>query len=334
MDGTIVIGIESSAHTLGIAIARKKNDQKVEILSNCQAKYPSSTTGYIPRKLADHHVEKFPLVLAEALDKAGVKLADLDYIAYTRGPGMGHCLQVGCDAARTLSTFLGKPLVPVNHALAHAEIVKHLEGAIDPLVVYVSGGNTQILFLDGKRYRVLGETLDIGIGNFLDQLGRELALEPPDAVGVLKLAALADCKYIPMPYVVKGMSVSYSGMLTNAKKLGKAPGASKKDISFSAQETAFSALCEASERALLHVNKKEVVLCGGNARNKRLAAMMGLMAQENGAKLLVGKDEYLGDNAAMIALTGALMAESGSYKKINNPGPVQDLRMDQEDIGW
>jgi glycoprotease/Kae1 family metallohydrolase len=330
-----ILGIESTAHTLGIAVARGKMGKEIEIISNCAAKYPPSASGYIPRKLAEHHAEKFSSVLSESLEKSGTKLSQVDFIAYSYGPGMGHCLQVGYEAAKSLGVFLGIPIIPVNHAIAHAEVVKHLEGATDPLIVYVSGGNTQILFLDrgNRRYRVLGETLDIGIGNFLDQVGRSLELGPPDAVGVLKLAALPDCNYVELPYVVKGMSVSYSGMLTCAQKLAK-KGVLKKDLSYSAQETAFAALCEASERALLHADKKEIVLCGGNARNKRLAQMMGLVAEENGARLFVGADEYLGDNAGMIALTGLLMAQAGAAERGIDPRPVQDLRIDGEEIFW
>lgn len=329
---TLVLGIESSAHTLGVAVASGAKGGR--ILSNCSAKYASLKEGYIPRKLADHHAENLQKVLAQALQKAGVKLSDIDFVAYTQGPGMGHCLKVGYDAARSISAFTGAPLVPVNHAIAHAEIVRHFAKAKDPLVVYVSGGNTQILYQEKNRYKVIGETLDIGIGNFLDLLGRSLDLEPPDAVGVLLLAAKPGRKYTELPYIVKGMSVSYSGMLTYCQKVAKEGKASKDDLCYSGQETAFAALCEASERALLHTGKREVLLCGGNGRNKRLAQMMGLMANENGARLCVCADEYLGDNAAMIALTGLLMAKSGSCKKNMNAKPVQDLRIDSSELFW
>jgi tRNA A37 threonylcarbamoyltransferase TsaD len=135
--------------------------------------------------------------------------------------------------------------------------------------------------------------------------------------------------------VVKGMSVSYSGMLTYAQKLARRGDCSRKDICYSAQETAFAALCEATERALLHARKKEIVLCGGNARNRRLSQMLGLVAEENGARLCIAEDQYLGDNAAMIALT-ALQMVSGKSKvrKDLNLGVVQDLRMDSERITW
>jgi glycoprotease/Kae1 family metallohydrolase len=328
-----VLAIESSAHTLGMSVARRRAE-KIEILSNCTAKYPSLKEGYIPRKLAESHAKNMRALLEETISKAKIKFSDIDFVAYTRGPGMGHCLSVGADAARALGSDLGIPVIGVNHALAHAEIVRYLSGAKDSLVVYVSGGNTQILCIENSRYHVLGETLDMGIGNFLDMLGRSLCLTPPDAVGVLTLAAQPDCRYVPMPYVVKGMSVSYSGMLTFAQKLAKAGTASPKDICYSAQETAFAALCEATERALLLKQKKEIVLCGGNGRNKRLAQMLGLVASENDARLCIAADEYLGDNAAMIALTALLMAGKAAPKKDANLGVAQDLRMDSEPVYW
>lgn len=328
-----VLAIESSAHTLGMSVARQSVG-KIEILSNCAAKYPSLSEGYIPRKLAELHAKNIRGLLEETISKAKINFSRLDFVAYTRGPGMGHCLSVGADAARALGSALSVPVVGVNHALAHAEIVRYLSGAKDPLVVYVSGGNTQILCIENGRYRVLGETLDMGIGNFLDMLGRSLDLSPPDAVGVLRLAAQPGCKYVPMPYVVKGMSVSYSGMLTYAQKMAQAGGASPKDICYSAQETAFSALCEAAERALLLKQKKEIVLCGGNARNKRLAQMLGSVASENGARLCLAADEYLGDNAAMIALTALLMVGKAAPKKDSNLGVVQDLRVDSGPVYW
>jgi len=331
-----VLAIESSAHTFGMSVARRAKGKqgRIEILSNCTAKYPSLAEGYIPRKLAESHAKNTRPLLEETIAKSGLSFSDLDFVAFTHGPGMGHCLSVGADAARALGSALDVPVIGVNHALAHAEVVRYLSGAKDPLVVYVSGGNTQILCIENGGYRVLGETLDMGIGNFLDMLGRSLGLSPPDAVGVLKLAAQPDCKYVPMPYVVKGMSVSYSGMLTFAQKLAQSGGASPKDTCYSAQETVFAALCEATERALLLKQKKEIVLCGGNARNKRLAQMMGLVTSENDARLCLAADEYLGDNAAMIALTALLMAGKSAPKKSANLEVVQDLRMDSAPVPW
>jgi glycoprotease/Kae1 family metallohydrolase len=225
--------------------------------------------------------------------------------------------------------------VPVNHALAHLEIARFHSGFQDPLAIYVSGGNTQILVLEkmpngNRKYRVLGETLDIGLGNYLDQVGRHLQLTPPDAVGVLKEAQKGN-NLIDLPYVIKGMNTSYSGMLTTIKKMEikkeKIP-----EICLSAQEYAFSMLLEASERALSLTKKKEIIGVGGNYRNKRLQEMTIELAKEHGIKCHFPSFELLGDNAGMITITGALEFVSGCYPK--NPHPNQKARVDGEIVGW
>jgi len=324
-----VLGIESTAHTFGIGIARSTKGKR-EILANQLAKFPTTGKGYLPRELAEHHAEKYSSLVSAALQEAKISFSDLSAIAYSQGPGMGHCLETGYSAALDLSTLLKIPLIPVNHAVAHVQIVRHYSPCNDPLIVYVSGGNTQILFRQGKRFHVLGETLDIGLGNFLDQLGRVLKLVPPDAVGVLTEAATPGAKLIEFPYVVKGMSTSYSGMLTYIQRLARQHSAS--DICFSAQETSFAALCEASERALLHSRKNQVLLCGGNGRNRRLQQMVRLMAEGQNASFHVGPDPVLGDNAAMIAYTGLLQFEAGKISR--HKTPVQDQRIDSVDVVW
>ncbi|MFA6049219.1 MAG: tRNA (adenosine(37)-N6)-threonylcarbamoyltransferase complex transferase subunit TsaD [Candidatus Micrarchaeia archaeon] len=327
----LVLGIEGTAHTFGIGIAEKKGAQ-CRILSNELAKSPSTKAGYLPRKLADLHAKNFPIVLKKALSKSGRSISEIDAIAFSRGPGIGHCLNVAFTAARSLSLFLGVPLVPVNHAAAHAVSVKLLAGANDPLVAYVSGGNTQIFYREGKKFRVIGETLDIGMGNFLDQLGRSLNLAPPDAVGVL-LEAKKSQNLLELPYVVKGMSTSYSGLLTFLQRLHAGnPQMPVQDLCYSAQETAFSAFCEATERALLHSGKREILLCGGNARNRRLQEMMRLVAQGHGAEFVTGEDAILGDNGAMIALTGAAILQAKSVSR--EIEPKQDMRVDGEEIPY
>ncbi len=349
----IILGIESTAHTFSIAIAEKQtrekkekgkkekgnNGEKIQILSNATDKYPSTLEGYIPRKLADHHAEVFPKLLQEAILKSGVSLSAIDAVAYSQGSGIGHCLHVGFVAAKTLSSTLAIPLVPVNHSVAHIEIGKELYcKTSDPLVVYVSGGNTQIMTLDEKarRYRVYGETIDIGIGNFVDVLGRTMKLTPPDAVGVVK-AAQNGKKFIDLPYTVRGMNLAFSGLQTYIDKKVLPGVASGKyavdDVAFSAQETAFAMLCEATERALCHTNKKEVLLCGGNARNQRLQEMLRLMCDEHHVNFAVTSFEHSGDQAAMIALTGIKLLEA-KCPDMKSAIPRQRFRTDVSCICW
>ncbi len=333
----LVLGIECTAHTLGASVvqgnpAKPFSASSTRILSNVNAKFPASAEGFIPRKLADHHAKNFKSVASSALGQAGVSPGELDAVAYSYGPGIGHSLHVGLVAAKSFSLALGIPLVGVNHALAHVEVARFFCGLHDPLAVYVSGGNTQVLSLEGargsRRYRVLGETLDIGLGNLLDLLGRRMGLEPPDAVGVLK-AAQKGRTLLDLPYSVKGMNASYTGLLTAAEKLRGT--ARPEDLCFSVQETAFSMLCETAEKALVISKKKQLVLVGGNARNQRLQQMVSLVCAEHGVKFGVPSFEYCGDNGGMIALTGffQLCSRFGFGRE-----PSQRVRIDDETVSW
>lgn len=336
----LVLGFESTAHTFGAAVVESSSPnaslasrENTRVLSNEVSKYPSLREGYIPRKMAEHHAKHCREAAAAALAKARVKLRELDAIAYSQGPGIGHCLHVGYIAAKALSSLLGIPLIPVNHALAHVEIGRWWCEARDPLVCYIAGGNTQIAARmhvnGGWRYHVFGETLDIGLGNFLDLVGRKLELKPPDAVGVLN-AAVKGRNFVELPYTVKGMNLAYAGMLTALERLkGKT---SDGDLCFSAQETAFAAFVEAAERCLCHTRNKEVLLCGGNARNRRLQEMLRLMSEEHRARFCATSDEYSGDQAAMIALTGLLQHLAGAtYEDLK---PRQRMRLDSQVMKW
>lgn len=332
-----LLGIESTCHTFSIAIVEKRNG-KFTVLANEVAKYPSTSEGYIPWKLADRHAVVFQQLLSAALAKSHTSLSEISAVAYSQGSGIGHCLHVGFVAAKTLSETLRVPLVPVNHSVAHIEIGRAFNCTTnDPLVVYVSGGNTQILALDGikQRYHVYGETIDIGIGNFLDVLGRELQLKPPDAAGVAHSATKGK-KFIELPYTVRGMNLAFSGLQTyiSKKVLPRVVSreVSKEDICYSVQETAFAMLCEAVERALCHTSKKELLLCGGNARNPRLQEMLREVCREHGAKFACTSFEYSGDQAAMIALTGVKMLESKSVPR--DVEPRQRMRTDSTRITW
>ncbi|MBI5229321.1 tRNA (adenosine(37)-N6)-threonylcarbamoyltransferase complex transferase subunit TsaD [Candidatus Micrarchaeota archaeon] len=326
-----ILGIESTAHTFGVGVVQRQLNEKAEIVSNQLAKFPSTQKGYIPRELVEFHSNHFKEVLEKALAEAGISIQEIDAVAYSQSPGIGHCLHFGYIISKTLSVFLGVPLIPVNHAIAHVEVGKFLCNARDPLVVYVSGGNTQILARTkvGRNhyYKVYGETLDIGIGNFLDQVGRSLNLNPPDAVGVL-LNAPKGKKFIRLPYTVKGMNLAFSGLLTAINRLKEKYGT--KDLCYSAQETAFSMLVEATERCLCHTRNPEVLLCGGNARNKRLQEMMGFMCAEQETRFCVAPDEYNGDNGGMIALTGLLLYACGKIPEKKEPD--QKARVDSQPI--
>ena len=305
-------------------------DETGKILANVSSVY-KGPGGIHPREAARHHCSEAAGVVKKALQISGKKISELDLISFSMGPGLGPCLRTGATAARALSSYYGLPLVGVNHCVAHIEIARKLTGAEDPVVLYVSGGNTQIIAFDAGRYRVFGETLDISIGNCLDAFAREVGIAG-GGPEVERLARKGE-KYIPLPYVVKGMDLSFSGILTEAVRKVKM-GERLEDVCFSLQETAFAALVEVTERALAHTEKEEVVLTGGVASNQRLREMLRLMCEEHGARFMVPPQEFCVDNGAMIAWTGILAFKHGQVTKIEESAIRQRWRTDEVEIPW
>jgi glycoprotease/Kae1 family metallohydrolase len=305
MSKLICLGIESSAHTFGIGIA---NDDG-KILANERSVYkPPIGKGIVPNDAAKFHEENADIVLKNALDKATLKMEDINVIAYVAGAGLPTSLLVGANFALNLAEKWKLPVIKVCHQIGHLEIGKLTTSAKDPIFVYLSGGNTQIIAFVEDRYLVFGETEDIPVGNCLDVVAREMKLPMPGGSEIERLAK--NGKYIELPYVVKGMDTSYSGIATSSINLLR-KGAKKEDVAYSLQETCFAMLTEVTERALAHTDKKEALLVGGVAANKRLQEMIGEMCECRGAKLFVVPEEYSGDQGAMIAWTGVLAHKMG-----------------------
>lgn len=320
------LGIESTAHTFGVGIVKDK-----KILANVKDSYFTKEGGIVPAKAAEHHVKVCDRVVKDALKKAKVKLKDIDLIAFSQGPGLGHCLRIGAFTARALSLLLKKTLIGVNHCIAHLEIGNLLTKSKDPLLLYVSGANTQVIAYEAGKYRIFGETLDIGVGNFLDAFARHIGLGFPGGPKIYNLA-LKGKNYIELPYVVKGMDVSFGGLLTNLKHKYNSGKFKKEDVAYSMQETAFAMLLEVSERALHHCNKKELLLGGGVACNLRLQQMAKQMCKDNNFKCFIPANEFLVDNAAMIAWLGLLEYKNGVRTKDSSIRPYE--RTDDVKVTW
>ncbi|MBI2547492.1 MAG: N(6)-L-threonylcarbamoyladenine synthase Kae1 [Candidatus Aenigmarchaeota archaeon] len=324
----IVLGIESTAHTFGVGIINGKGD----VLSSNRDMYkPKLGEGFTPFDLAEHHYNGCLKTLKSALSGSELKLRDIDVIAFSQGMGIPNSLKVGAVLARYLALKFNKPLVGVNHGIAHIEIGKFKTCAKDPVIVYLSGGNSQILAYIDSRYRIFGETLDIPIGNAFDVLAREMDLQMPGGPEIEKSANGG--KFVELPYVVKGMDMSFTGIMTAAMEKFR-DGVDKKTVSYSMQETCFSMLVEVTERALAHTNKKEVLLVGGVAANKRLQEMMSIMCRDRKAEFYVVPMEFSGDNPVMIAYTGFLAFTSGQKLKISDSSVRQNWRTDEVEISW
>ena len=303
----ISLGIESTAHTFGCGIITNKG----KVLANVKATYTSETEGIHPSKAREHHLLVKDKVVQDALNTANIELKDISLIAFSQGPGLPPCLLVGMQKAKELAKRLNAPLVAVNHCISHLEIGKLLTKAKDPVLLYTSGANTQIIAYEGGKYRIFGETLDQGVGNFIDSFARHIGLGFPGGPKIEQLA-LKQRNYIELPYVVKGMDVSFSGLLTNLKQKHDSGRFTKEDLAYSLQETIFAMLVEVAERAMAHCNKNELLLGGGVACNKRLQEMCRIMCEARNAKFLAPENQFLVDNGLMIAWQGILQRKHGT----------------------
>lgn len=324
----IVLGIEGTAHTIGAGIVEDTKKVLADVRKTFQ---PKEGEGIHPRVAAQFLGENMGSAVNEALEKAGVNPNKIDLISFSQGPGLGPCLRTAATGARVLSLKYKKPILGVNHCVAHIAVGKILSDFKNPLVLYVSGANTQILELKEKRYRIFGETLDVGIGNMLDKFGRETGLKHPAGPRIESLAREGK-NYIELPYTVKGTDLNFSGVLTNAlEKFRK--NVPLEDICYSLQETSFAMLCEVTERALAHLKADEVILTGGVGNNSRLCEMLSMMAEEHGARFSVPKG-FCSDNGAMIAMLANLEYESGVRMKLEETIVKPNQRTDDVDIVW
>ena len=329
----LTLGIESTAHTWSVGIV----DFSGKVLSLVNDMFVPEKGGIHPMLVKEQHLNNFMGIINKALEDASISIKEIDLIAFSNSPGLGAILQIGAHVARMLSQLLGIPIVAVNHCIAHIEIGRFLCKIDDPLTLYVSGGNTIVSAYESGRYQIFGETLDIPIGNLIDSFARDVGIPHPGGPKVEALARESD-NYLHLPYVVKGMDLSFSGLYSAAKRLVESKDYENRytlsDVANSLQETAFAMLTEVTERALAHTGKSEVLLTGGVAANKRLQEMIRYVSREHGARFEVVPLRYAGDNGAMIAWTGILRYKSIGGNTISETQINPKERMDQITIPW
>ncbi|CAH1831260.1 hypothetical protein SCEPF1_0079002400 [Saccharomyces cerevisiae] len=371
-DYYIALGLEGSANKLGVGIVKHpllpkhansdlSYDCEAEMLSNIRDTYVTPPgEGFLPRDTARHHRNWCIRLIKQALAEADIKnpTLDIDVICFTKGPGMGAPLHSVVIAARTCSLLWDVPLVGVNHCIGHIEMGREITKAQNPVVLYVSGGNTQVIAYSEKRYRIFGETLDIAIGNCLDRFARTLKIpnEPSPGYNIEQLAKKAPHKenLVELPYTVKGMDLSMSGILASidllAKDLFKGNKKNKilfdkttgeqkvtvEDLCYSLQENLFAMLVEITERAMAHVNSNQVLIVGGVGCNVRLQEMMAQMCKDRANGQVHATDNrFCIDNGVMIAQAGLLEYRMGGIvKDFSETVVTQKFRTDEVYAAW
>jgi len=319
-----VLGIEGTAWAASAAAYDVAAD-RVKIETEA---YEPDSGGIHPREAAEHMADHIPQVVERAIEAAD---GQIDCVAFSRGPGLGPCLRIVATAARAVAQRLDVPLVGVNHMVAHLEIGRHQSGFDSPVCLNASGANAHVLGYRNGRYRVLGETMDTGVGNAIDKFTRHLGWSHPGGPKVE--AAAKDGEYIDLPYVVKGMDFSFSGIMSAAKQAVDDDHAVA-DVCFSLQENVFAMLSEVSERALALSGADELVLGGGVGQNDRLREMLGEMCAQRGADFFAPEARFLRDNAGMIAVLGAKMYAAGDTIAIADSAVDSDFRPDEVPVTW
>lgn len=355
MPGVVALGIEGSANKIAIGIV----DEGGSIFSNVRRTYVTPTgTGFLPRATADHHSQVILLLIQEALQEAKMTQDDIQVICYTKGPGMGAPLSIGCIVARCLSLLWNKPLIGVNHCIGHIEMGRVVTRSDNPVILYVSGGNTQVIAYADHRYRIFGETIDIAVGNCLDRIARLLNVSNDPSPGYnIEQKALRGKTLLDLPYTVKGMDMSFSGILSYVEAVLQSPSFTEKrmvkapkrqavtshasldpfdsdDICFSLQETIFAMLVEVTERAMSQVNSKDVLIVGGVGCNVRLQEMMRSMTSDRGGRCFDMDQRYCIDNGCMIAYAGILQYLHGEPTPLCESTITQRFRTDEVDVTW
>ncbi len=327
------LGIESTAHTFGVSIISQRGSAKPEILSDIRSIYqPEKGKGIHPREASRHHAKVAATTVAEALKEAKKPIESVDIVSFSQGPGLGPCLRVGAVVARSISAYFHLPLIPVNHAVAHIELAAMLTRPSDPLVLLVSGGHTVITSLTSERWRVFGETLDITIGQLIDQFGRTAGFSSPFGKTFEEYAKKSQ-NYIDLPYTIKGNDVSFSGLLTASKRLFH-DKKNLEDICFSIQETGFAMLTESVERALVFTEKDELLLVGGVAANNRLQNMLQEVCKIHKAKFYSVPKIFSGDCGAQISWNGLQEFKAGIKLNISDSLVKPSWRLDEVVINW
>ncbi|MFB6184890.1 MAG: bifunctional N(6)-L-threonylcarbamoyladenine synthase/serine/threonine protein kinase [Haloarculaceae archaeon] len=332
-----VLGIEGTAWAASAAVF----DADADVVAIETDAYQPDSGGIHPREAAEHMHDAVPDVVATALSTAREWAGDdpsvgdddppVDAVAFSRGPGLGPCLRIVGTAARATAQRLDVPLVGVNHMVAHLEIGRHRSGFDSPVCLNASGANAHVLGYRNGRYRVLGETMDTGVGNAIDKFTRHVGWTHP---GGPKVEAHArDGEYVALPYVVKGMDFSFSGIMSAAKDAYD-EGVPIEDVCRGLEETIFAMLTEVSERALSLTGSDELVLGGGVGQNDRLQGMLERMCEQRGAAFYAPENRFLRDNAGMIAVLGAKMYAAGDTVAVEDSGVDSDFRPDEVPVTW
>ncbi len=325
-----ILAIESSCDDTGVAILKDK-----EILSNVissQIEFHNKYGGVMPELASRLHAEKITCVINEALLKANISLDQIDYVAFTVGPGLIGSLHVGMQAAKTIALTINKPIVPIHHLAGHIYANRFKKDFKFPLLaLVVSGGNTELVYMEDElKFKIIGQTLDDAIGEAYDKVSRLLGTGYPGGPIIDKLAKNGQKIYkLPMPKNDDSLDFSYSGLKSSVINLihnmdQRNETYKKEDIAASFQDVATNILIKKVKKALtIYPGIKTFVAAGGVAANSELREKLEqLLSKYKNIDLILPVLSLCGDNAAMIGMCAYYKIITNSYNNDLSIGAI------------
>jgi N6-L-threonylcarbamoyladenine synthase len=324
----LILGIESSCDETGVALVETRvGGQVPALLSHAlhsQIEMHQAYGGVVPELASRDHIRRVLPLASQVLAESGKSLADVDVVAYTRGPGLAGALLVGAGVACALGAALGKPVLGVHHLEGH--LLSPFLSADPPefpfVALLVSGGHTQLMRVDGVgHYEILGETIDDAAGEAFDKSAKLMGLGYPGGPALSRLAEQGDATAfkLPRPLLHSGnLDFSFAGLktavLTQAKKLGDELEPRKADLAASTEAAIVEVLVKKTLAALKQTGMKRVVVAGGVGANRHLRNQLNEACAKNKVRVHYPELHLCTDNGAMIAMAAAMRLESGQQE--------------------
>ena len=320
----IVLGIESSCDETGVALVEAAGTQVPRLRAHAlhsQVEMHQAYGGVVPELASRDHIRRVLPLAQQVLDEAGCALADVDVVAYTRGPGLAGALLVGAGVACALGAALGRPVLGVHHLEGHllSPFLSADPPAFPFIALLVSGGHTQLMQVEGVgRYRLLGETIDDAAGEAFDKSAKLLGLPYPGGPALSRLAEQGDAAAfkLPRPLLHSGdLDFSFAGLktavLTQVHKLGDALQERKADLAASTEAAIVEVLVKKSLAALERSGLQRIVVAGGVGANRRLRSQLDAACARRSVRVHYPELALCTDNGAMIALAAAMRLQGG-----------------------
>lgn len=323
----LILGIESSCDETGVALVRSTGNAVPTLLSHAlhsQIEMHQAYGGVVPELASRDHIRRVLPLATQVLTESGQSLADVDVVAYTRGPGLAGALLVGAGVACALGAALNKPVLGVHHLEGH--LLSPFLSADPPefpfVALLVSGGHTQLMRVDGVgRYEILGETIDDAAGEAFDKSAKLMGLGYPGGPALSRLAEQGDATAfkLPRPLLHSGnLDFSFAGLktavLTQAKKLGDELEARKADLAASTEAAIVEVLVKKTLAALKQTGLKRVVVAGGVGANRHLRAQLNTSCAAAKVRVHYPELHLCTDNGAMIAMAAAMRLQAGQQQ--------------------